>query len=160
MDINAKGANMSGFRKRRTLFFRKLAQNAILPIGIPHGKMANKTERGVSKTEIETILNKKEVQQKILNSFNEFLRKQDNLKELGLVFEKTVTKFSKTSAAIYLPKRLIGRTFRVELTPIDEPYEISEPESDKLLKDTEKDLKRIQDDRKPLIENKPINPVL
>lgn len=90
--------------------------------------MANKTERGIGKTEIETILSKKDIQQKILNSFNEFLRKQDNLKEMGLIFKKKVTKFSKSSAAIYLPKRLIGRTFMVELTPLDEPYEVSEPE--------------------------------
>jgi putative transposon-encoded protein len=128
--------------------------------------MSNKLERGISKVEIEQILSKKDVQQKILNSFNGFLRKQDNLKEMGLVFEKKVTKFSKTSAAIYLPKRLIGRIFRVELTPIDDGYELSESETitekqaDKELKEAEKDLKKIQNEnRKPLIENKPINPI-
>jgi putative transposon-encoded protein len=100
------------------------------------------------------VLNK-ETTNKLLNSFKAYLRKQDNLIKEGLIFEKKVIKFSNTSAAIYLPKRLIGRTFRVELTPVDDGYEISEPKdlkADKLIKDTEKELEKIQSDRKNLLD--------
>jgi hypothetical protein len=64
-----------------------------------------------------------------------------------------VTKFSKTSAAIYLPKRLIGKSFKVFLLPIHDGYEISEPteQTDKLIRDTEKEVESIQNDRKNLI---------
>jgi hypothetical protein len=57
-----------------------------------------------------------------------------------------VAKFSKTSAAIYLPKRLIGKTFKVFLIPVDDYYEVSEPslKEDELIKSVEKDLARIQ----------------
>ena len=111
----------------------------------------------ISKTEVSSLLEKTEIRNKILNSFNEFLRFQSDLKTKGLQFEKTVTKFSKTSAAIYLPKRLIGKTFRVFLMPINDGYEISEvTDTDKLLKDTEKELENIQNDnRKNLLETKP-----
>jgi putative transposon-encoded protein len=103
------------------------------------------------------ILSNKNISNKIINSFNEYLRFTDGLLKEGLTFEKKVTKFSKTSAAIYLPKRLIGRTFRVLLIPLDEPYELSEvkpeKETDKLIKDTEKDLKKIQEpQRKNLLD--------
>lgn len=107
-----------------------------------------------NKEKVSDLLNNKNIQAKIINSFNEYLRFTEGLLKEGLTFEKRVTKFSKTSAAIYLPKRLIGRTFRVMLIPLDEPYELSETvkpvkapdmkEAEKILKDTEKDLKRIQ----------------
>jgi putative transposon-encoded protein len=92
---------------------------------------------------------KQEITNKVMNSLNEYLKFSESLIKEGLMFEKKVTKFSKTSAAIYLPKRLIGRTFKVFLMPITDPYEISEPEltdkkADKLIKDTEKDLEKIQ----------------
>ena len=71
----------------------------------------------------KSILSNKEITNKILNSFKEFIRFHDNLLNSGLVFEKKVTKFSKTSSAIYLPKRLIGKTFRIYLMPVDDGYE-------------------------------------
>lgn len=102
------------------------------------------------KEEITNLLSNKNIAAKIVNSFNEYLRFTDGLLKEGLTFEKRVTKFSKTSAAIYLPKRLIGRTFRVMLIPLDEPYELSETikpiNADKILKDAEKDLKKIQEE--------------
>jgi putative transposon-encoded protein len=104
---------------------------------------------------MNSILSNKEISNKILNSFKEYLRFQESLLKEGLTFKKKVTKFSNTSAAIYLPKRLIGRTFKVLLMPIDEIYEISEPmkEADKVLKETEKELENIQkDNRKNLLE--------
>lgn len=107
----------------------------------------------MGKKEIEAVLNNKNIAQKIINSFNEYLRFTDGMIKEGLTFEKKVTKFSKTSAAVYLPKRLIGRTFRIILIPLDEPYELSETvkpiNEDKLIKDTEKDLKKIQEENKP-----------
>jgi putative transposon-encoded protein len=130
----------------------------------------------MAKKEEMNILSNKNISNKIINSFNEYLRFTDGLLKEGLTFEKKVTKFSKTSAAIYLPKRLIGRTFRVLLIPLDEPYELSEtikpinsPEgikqrdeareylskkADKELKAAEKDLKKIQEEpqRKNLLD--------
>ena len=114
------------------------------------------------KKEKENILNNKIISNKIINSFNEYLRFTDGLLKEGLTFEKKVTKFSKTSAAIYLPKRLIGRTFRVLLIPLDEPYELSlvptkvidvGTKEDKIIKAAEKDLKKIQEpQRKNLLD--------
>ena len=121
--------------------------------------MANKEERGMFTND---MVNKTQ------NAFREFTNFTTSLLSEGLIFEKRVTKFSKTSAAIYLPKRLIGRTFKVFLMPIDDGYEVSEPKEpsekamDKLVKGAEKDVEKIQnEDRKPLIENKPsFNPIL
>jgi len=107
----------------------------------------------VTSKEMGIVLSNREVQVKLLNSFKEFIRFHDSLLNDGLEFKKKVTKFSNTSAAIYLPKRLIGKTFRVLLMPIDEPYEISEPsmkKAEKALKQTEKELEKIQSDRKLL----------
>jgi hypothetical protein len=42
----------------------------------------------------------------------------------GLIFDKKVTKFSKTSAAIYLPSRLIGKSFKVIMVPITDLYDL------------------------------------
>lgn len=104
-----------------------------------------------TKKEMDKILSKTEISNKLLNSFKEYLRFQESLLNAGHQFEKKVTKFSKTSAAIYLPKRLIGKTFKVILIPIDDGYEISEPDkkTDKLLKDTEKQLEKIQQEDEP-----------
>ena len=115
----------------------------------------------ISKNEVSSLLEKTEIRNKIFNSFNEFLRFQDDLKTKGLQFEKTVTKFSKTSAAIYLPKRLIGKTFRVFLMPINDPYEVMETDkqTDKLLKDTEKELNAIQEDTRKNLLAKPIESI-
>lgn len=106
---------------------------------------------------VKTALNKPEITNKLINAIKAYLRKQEAMLNQGLIFEKKVTKFSKTSAAIYLPKRLIGKTFRIELTPLDDPYEISEPEktdlkAEKELKAAEKDLKKIQNDRINLLK--------
>ena len=111
----------------------------------------------MAKKSESNLLSDKNIAAKIINSFNEYLRFTDGLLKEGLVFEKRVTKFSKTSAAVYLPKRLIGRSFRVLLIPLDEPYELSETvkpikDADKLLKETEKELKKIQ-------EEKPVEPI-
>ena len=106
----------------------------------------------------ENILNNKAIANKIINSFNEYLRFTEGLLKEGLTFEKKITKFSNTSAAMYFPKRLIGRTFRVLLIPVDEPYELSEtvkPAKDvgnKIVKEAEKDLKKIQEDQ-PIRKN-------
>jgi putative transposon-encoded protein len=88
----------------------------------------------------------------LLNDVKEYVRWRKAQRDAGREFIKKVTKFSNSSAAIYLPKRLIGQTFRVILVPVDDGYEISEPElkknsdTDKLIKETEKDLERIQKD--------------
>jgi len=99
-----------------------------------------------------------EITNKVMNSVKEYLKFTDSLLKQGLIFEKKVTKFSKTSAAIYLPKRLIGRTFKVFLMPITDAYELSEEikidkKTEKMLKDTEKEVEKIQNDapRKNLI---------
>jgi putative transposon-encoded protein len=109
-----------------------------------------------TKSEMDKILSKTEISNKLLNAFKEYLRFQESMLNSGYQFEKKVTKFSKTSAAIYLPKRLIGKTFKVFLIPIDDAYEISEPvsekQADKLIKEAEKDVEKIQTDRKKLIE--------
>lgn len=125
------------------------------------------SERGVSKEEMVSILSQKDIQNKLLNSFNEFLRFQDSLKNAGLKFEKTAKRFSKSSSAIYFPKRLIGRKFTVYLMPIDDGYEVSEPKEpsekamDKLVKGAEKDVEKIQnEDRKPLITKPNFAPIL
>lgn len=44
---------------------------------------------------------------------------EDSIKN-GYIFEKEVCKFGKTSAAIFLPKRYIGRKFRVVLIPLQD----------------------------------------
>lgn len=119
--------------------------------------MANKQERNLFTNDM---------QNKTQNAFREFINFTNDLLTQGLIFEKKVTKFSKTSAAIYLPKRLIGRKFKVFLMPIVDPYEISEPEDkdkamDKLVKDTEKELEEIQSDRNKIdTEIKQMEPVL
>jgi len=69
----------------------------------------------------------KEIAQKVMNNVNEYVKLTANLLKEGLIFEKTAKKFSNSSAAIYLPKRLIGKTFKVMLVPIEDAYEISEP---------------------------------
>lgn len=112
-----------------------------------------------TKAQMDKILSKTEISNKLLNSFKEYLRFQDSLLSHGHQFEKTVTKFSKTSAAIYLPKRLIGKTFKVILIPVDDGYELSdgkdipkdmsEKAADKLLKATEKELVKIQAENSP-----------
>jgi hypothetical protein len=113
--------------------------------------MANKTERDLFTPEMKN---------KTMNSFREFLNFTENLLSQGLIFEKKVTKFSKTSAAIYLPKRLIGKKFKVFLMPIDDGYEVSdttekalpdmsEKAADKLVRDAEKDLEKIQKEEEP-----------
>lgn len=96
-----------------------------------------------------------EITNKVMNSVREYLKFTENLLKEGLVFEKRVTKFSKTSAAIYLPKRLIGRKFRVFLMPIEDGYEIYEGEkiiednkSDKMIKEVEKEVEKIQAESK------------
>lgn len=109
----------------------------------------------VNKSEMQGILGNTEIRNKLLNAFNRYLQFEEDMKKKGLQFEKTVTKFSKTSAAIYLPKRLIGKKFTVYLMPINDGYEISEPsekQSDKLIRDTEKEVENIQSDRKNLLE--------
>ena len=90
----------------------------------------------------------------LLNDVKEYIRWRKLQRDNGREFIKKVTKFSKTSAAIYLPKRLIGRTFKVFLMPIDvdDRYEIAEASDkkvEKLLKDTEKDLEKIQTEDAP-----------
>lgn len=104
--------------------------------------------------EKDNLLNNEGISNKIINAFNEYLRFVEGLLNEGLVFEKRVTKFSKTSAAIYLPKRLIGRTFRVLLIPIDDPYELSQivspvKDTDKLIEETEKQVEKIQKETQP-----------
>jgi hypothetical protein len=89
--------------------------------------MSNKNERGISKAEMDKILSKTEVRQKIMNSFNAYLKFEDDCVNAGLKFKKQMTKFSKSSAAMYFPKRLVGRKFTVYLVPIDDGYEVSEP---------------------------------
>ena len=108
--------------------------------------MSNKKERNVFTND---MINKTQ------NAFREFTNFTTSLLSQGLIFEKKVTKFSKTSAAIYLPKRLIGRTFKVFLMPINDGYEVSEPEinekqADKELKAAEKDLERIHEESKKI----------
>lgn len=98
----------------------------------------------------------REIANKVLNSAKEYLRFVDNLLKEGLIFEKKVAKFSNTSAAVYLPKRLIGRTFKIYLMPVDDGYELSEmtKKEDKLIKDTEKEVEKIQKERVNLLEVK------
>lgn len=48
-----------------------------------------------------------------------------NLALNGLIYEKTVRKATLTSGAIFLPKRFIGRKFRVLLVPL-EPEDVLE----------------------------------
>jgi putative transposon-encoded protein len=103
----------------------------------------------------------RELTNKLINSAIEYINFMDKLRNEGLLFEKRVKRFSKASAAIYLPKRLIGKLFRVILMPVDDGYELSgrltggfdEAESE-LIKDTEKQLNEIQNDRRKLIELK------
>jgi putative transposon-encoded protein len=125
-----------------------------------------------NKSQMDKILSKTEISNKLLNSFKEYLRFQESLLSHGHQFEKTVTKFSKTSAAIYLPKRLIGKTFKVILIPVDDGYELSdmkeaknsvpndmnEKAADKLLKATEKELHKIQAENSPRKNLLDINP--
>jgi putative transposon-encoded protein len=61
---------------------------------------------------------------------NELIRIQNNqgamlngLMNKGLIFEKKVSKFAVSSGAIYVPKRLIGQTFKVILVPSEDKYE-------------------------------------
>jgi len=42
----------------------------------------------------------------------------------GFVLEKTVRKFSTTSGAIFVPRRWIGKKFKVILIPIEEIEEL------------------------------------
>jgi len=42
----------------------------------------------------------------------------------GYVLEKTVRKFSTTSGVIFVPKRWIGRKFKVIMIPIEEIDEV------------------------------------
>jgi putative transposon-encoded protein len=140
MGINVNDVPINGYPEQINQSFQQSVQNAILLTGINREKNENKMA--------------KEVTNKVLNSVREYLNFTDNLIKQGLIFEKKVAKFSKTCAAIYLPKRLIGKTFRVLLIPVFDSYEISEPnekETDKLIKDTEKELNEIQADRKKLI---------
>ena len=44
---------------------------------------------------------------------------EDSIKN-GYIFEKEVCKFGKTSAAIFIPKRYIGRKFRIILIPLQD----------------------------------------
>lgn len=156
-----KDAITSGSPEAISRFFQRLARNAVLLTGTLRERT---NEMEPTKTEMDKILSKTEISNKLLNSFKEYLRFQENLLKAGHQFEKTVTKFSKTSAAIYLPKRLIGKTFKVFLMPIDDGYELSdmkgskdvpdmnEKAADKLLKQTEKELAEIQAPRKNLLD--------
>ena len=122
----------------------------------------NKQERGLTP----------EMERKTMNAFREFINFSNDLLKQGLMFEKKVAKFSNTSAAIYLPKRLIGRKFKVFLMPVDDGYEISDPtieaakipemkKADKILRDAEKDLRAIQEDSKMIdTQVKPMAPIL
>lgn len=98
---------------------------------------------------------------------NKILQFQNGLLTKGLIYDKQVSKFGKTSAAIYLPKRFIGRSFRVILIPIEETdlYSLAGFDEDKsvargkvkekdIAKEAEKDLEAIQSEtkRKKLIE--------
>ncbi len=42
----------------------------------------------------------------------------------GFVLDKTVRKFSQNSGAIYLPKKFIGKKFKVVLIPIEDLDEL------------------------------------
>jgi putative transposon-encoded protein len=92
----------------------------------------------------------------LLNDVKEYIRFSQNLRNSGLTFVKKVTKFSKTSAAIYLPKRLIGQTFKVMLMPVDDGYDTFERkgkkpekeekvmETSKIEKEADKELKKTE----------------
>lgn len=73
-----------------------------------------------------TERNRLRLSNRILNSFNEYLRFTDKLLKEGLIFEKKVNKITNHTGAVCLPKRLIGRKFRVYLLPIDDAFEVSE----------------------------------
>lgn len=51
-----------------------------------------------------------------------FLR---DLLSKGLIYEKTVSKCTPTSGAVYLHKSLVGRKFRVILIPIDSDVDLN-----------------------------------
>ncbi len=51
-----------------------------------------------------------------------FLR---DLLSKGLIYEKTVSKCTPTSGAVYLHKSLIGRKFRIILIPIDSDVDLN-----------------------------------
>jgi len=62
----------------------------------------------------------------------------EGLLKRGLIFEKKVSKFAKSSGAIYCPRRLIGRSFQVVLVPIDEENQLFELPKKEGKKDLEK----------------------
>jgi len=104
----------------------------------------------LNKKDLDEILGDKQAKAKLLNSFNEWLNWQSSFREEGRDFIKTVSKFGKTSAAIFLPKRFEGKTFRIFLMPVEDIYSahnIKETDikvSDKEVKAAEKDLEKIQ----------------
>jgi hypothetical protein len=158
MVLNVTDVTTNGYPNVKLLRENQLSNQldvltVTLLIGIKRDEI--KGERmEITKAEMQGILDKPEIRNKVLNSFNEYLNWVNDLQSKGLQYEKTVKKFSNSSAAIYLPRRLVGKTFKVFLMPIHDKYEISEPtekQVDKILRDTEKELENIQNDRRRLI---------
>lgn len=63
----------------------------------------------------------------LLSQIKDLVRMQNKQSEFyeglmskGLIFEKKVSKFARTSGAIYVPKRLIEKSFKVILIPIED----------------------------------------
>lgn len=93
-----------------------------------------------------------EINNKLVNNVNDYLRFTESLLKKGYIFEKKIHYMHKTSSVMFLPARLAKKTFKVILVPVDDGYEVSEPsiekkeldKSDRLLKETKRDLERIK----------------
>ena len=101
------------------------------------------------------------VMKDLIFQVNNLLREQNHqtmmlngLMEKGLIFEKRVSKFAQSSGAIYVPKRLIGQSFKIVLIPLDDVYgeKLPKRESHESIEKREKEnIKKDDEIRKRLI---------
>ena len=61
---------------------------------------------------------------KLIENQNVRDQRYNELLDGGLIFDKEVRKFAKNGGAIYMPSRLVGRRFKVILTPWVDAYEV------------------------------------